>query len=172
MRSLAWPALALVAACFASGCVTRRVIITSDPPGAIVYRDGQPLGPTPVEHPFVYYGKYRYRLVKDGYAPLDVEPELVAPWYQYPGLDVLSEVLLPFRFRDNQQLHFQLQPLEAVRHDDVRARAEELRGQGKTIGPPPGTQPPRRARKEPTRGGAAPAAQVPVSSPSPDEPFR
>ena len=77
MKRSAWLALVLGVAVVPAGCVTRRYVITSDPPGAIVYRDGQPLGPTPVEHPFIYYGKYRYRLIKDGYAPLDVEPELV-----------------------------------------------------------------------------------------------
>src|SRR5262245_59751082 len=123
MRRSAWLALALalVVAGFSSGCVTRRVLITSDPPGAIVYRNGQPIGATPVEHPFVYYGKYRYRLVKDGFAPLDVEPELSTPWFQYVGLDFISENLVPFTIRDTQALHYQLAPLSAVRHDDVRA---------------------------------------------------
>jgi len=162
MRRPVWLALglALFAAGLSSGCVTRRVMITSDPPGAIVYRDGQPLGPTPVEQPFVYYGKYRYRLVKDGYAPLDVEPELCPPWYQYPGIDFIAETLIPYPFRDVQQVHFVLQPLETVRNDDVRSAAEILRGRGKQIGP--AVPPPRRAGKEsPADGpfvGVAPPA--------------
>jgi hypothetical protein len=147
MRVSALLALALVAAGLLSGCVTRRILITSDPPGATVYRDNQPLGPTPVQEPFVYYGKYRYRLVKDGFAPLDVEPELVAPWYQYTGIDLIAENFIPFTFRDTQHLHFELKPLEQVPHDVVRSSAEALRAQGQTIGPPPGTQP-RRSRKE------------------------
>jgi hypothetical protein len=147
MRRPVWLALAvaLLACGLSSGCVTRRVMITSDPPGAIVYRDGQPLGPTPVEHPFVYYGKYRYRLIKDGYAPLDVEPEIVPPFYEYPGLDLIAENVLPFTLRDTQRLHFQLVPLEAVRTDDVRAAAETLRGRASQI---PGTPRARRSGKE------------------------
>src|SRR4051794_32563629 len=79
-----WLALLLVG--LPAGCVTRRYVITSDPPGAIVYRDNQYLGPTPVEEPFVYYGKYRFRLVADGYQVMDVEPELVPPWYEWTGV--------------------------------------------------------------------------------------
>src|SRR5437016_1011964 len=65
--------LLLLALCFAlapAGCVTRRFVITSNPPGAVVFRDGQPIGLTPVEQPFIYYGRYRFRLVKDGFEPL------------------------------------------------------------------------------------------------------
>lgn len=136
MRLRVWLALivALAAAGLSCGCVTRRVMITSDPP-AIVYRDGQYLGPTPVEQPFVYYGKYRYRLVADNCAPLDVEPELSTPWYQYPGIDFVFENLLPFTIRDTRTLHFELAPLERVRNDDVRAAGEALRSRGKSIGP-------------------------------------
>src|SRR5215831_19346560 len=93
-------ALALANSLLPAGCVTRRFVITSDPPGAIVFRDGQPIGATPVEQAFLYYGKYRFRLVKDGYQPLDVEPELCAPWYEWPGLDFVSENIIPYHFRD------------------------------------------------------------------------
>lgn len=141
MRS-AWLVLALLLVGTSAGCVTRRYVITSDPPGAVVFRDGQPIGATPVEEPFVYYGKYRFRLVKDGYKPMDVEPELVAPWYQWPGVDLLTETIIPYPFRDVQVLHFQLQPMEQMRHDDIRGRAEQLRQQGAQIQTPPGTATP------------------------------
>src|SRR3954465_11411233 len=100
MNRTAWLLLAVCGAGLSTGCVTRRVLITSDPPGAIVYRNGQYLGPTPVEEPFVYYGKYRYRLVRAGYEPLDVTQDLAAPWYELPGVDFVSENLIPYPFRD------------------------------------------------------------------------
>jgi len=150
MRPRVWVALsvALAAAGLSSGCVTRRIMITSDPPGAQVYRDGQPLGPTPVEQPFVYYGHYRYTLVKDGYAPLVVEPELCPPWYEYPGLDFIFENILPFTFRDTQVKHYELTPLEPVSIADLRAASDALRSRGKSIGP--ATPPPRRQRNQNT----------------------
>ncbi len=169
MKRCSWLMLVAMLAVLPTGCVTRRYLITSDPPGAMVYRDGQPIGPTPVEEPFIYYGKYRFRLVKDGYAPLDVEPELVPPWYQWPGVDFVTENLICYTFRDVQCLHFQMQPVEMVRPDDVRARAEQLRQRGKSIQTPPGTEAPlgqqRSAPAAPTR--PAPGSAAPLPSPTP-----
>src|SRR5438045_3581884 len=64
-----------------SGCVERRYVVTSDPPGALVYKNGQPIGTTPVDDTFVYYGKYHFTLVKDGYETLQVDENFSAPWY-------------------------------------------------------------------------------------------
>jgi hypothetical protein len=165
MKRSGWLAVAVVLAALPSGCVTRRYLITSDPPGAVVYRDGQPIGATPVEEPFLYYGKYRFRLVKDGFQPLDVTPELCPPWYEYPGVDFVAEALFPFPLRDVQLLHFQLQPLESVRPDEVRARAEELRSRGAAIQTPPAAQSAPRIRQAP----AAPS--LPAPTPAPTTPF-
>lgn len=168
MNRTTWLALALGLVLLPSGCVTRRYVITSDPPGAVVYRNGQPIGATPVEEPFVYYGKYNYRLVKDGYQPLDVTPELCAPWYQWPGVDFVTENLIPYTFRDVQAMHFQLQPLQTIRNDDIRARAEELRQRGMTIQTPPGTEaPPRRNGPMPGGPGPMPVMPPPVPPPGP-----
>jgi hypothetical protein len=158
----AWLIVVLGLVALQQGCVTRRYLITSDPPGAIVYRDGQPIGPTPVEEPFLFYGTYRFRLVKDGYQPLDVEPELETPWYQYPGIDFVTENLIPYPFRDVKVLHFHLQPLEAIRPDEVRARAENLRSRGTSIQTPPGTDPAPRIQPRTT-----PAPTPPTSFPPP-----
>jgi hypothetical protein len=165
MKRTAWLALALVVAGLQAGCVTRRVMITSDPPGAIVYRNGQPLGPTPVEESFVYYGRYQYRLVLDGYQPVDVEKNFDVPWYEYPGLDFIFENLVPFSFRDVQQLHVQMVALQPVRPDDVRAAAENLRQRGKTIGPPANAPPPRRPRNPPPPAVVPPAGTLPPPDP-------
>jgi hypothetical protein len=168
MKRSTWLTVAVLLAALNSGCVTRRYLITSDPPGAVVYRDGQPIGATPVEEPFVYYGKYRFRLVKDGYQPLDVEPELCPPWYQWPGIDFVTENFILCTFRDLQPLHFQLQPLESVRPDDVRCRAEELRQRGQAIQTPPGTEAPPKTRQG---QGPPPGPGLPPPVPAPGLPM-
>jgi hypothetical protein len=146
MKRYARPALFLIVA-LATGCVTRQYIITSDPPGALVYRNGQPIGSTPVEEHFVYYGKYHFRLVKDGYQTQEDLPELRPPWYEFPGIDAFSEIINPCKFRDIHRLHYVLTPLQPVRPDELKARAEDLRGQGRAIqavpAPPPLVIPPR-----------------------------
>ena len=169
MNRAVWlvPMMGLV--CLTTGCVTRRVLITSDPPGAIVYRNGVYLGPTPVEESFVYYGKYRYRLVKDGFEPLDETQDIPAPWYELPGIDFLSETLYPFTVRDIRPLHYKLQPAVGVRPDDIRNRAEGLRQEGKTIQPPPDAPPPPQRRPAPppvlpTPTPAAPPVVVPPAA--------
>jgi hypothetical protein len=159
--------LALLACLPVTGCVTRRVLITSSPSGAMVYRNGQPIGTTPVEEEFTYYGKYHYRLVRDGCEPADFFPDLVAPWYQRPGVDFVTENLIPFQFQDRPALHFQLQPARPMRHDDIRGRASQLQEMSKGIQPPPDAEPPTR----PNRGGrAAPAIPgAPVISGAPTQ---
>jgi len=139
--------LAMIGMVAVSGCVTRRVIIKSDPPGAMVYRNGQPIGPTPVEETFIYYGTYHYRLIREGCEPVDYYPELVAPWYQLPGIDFITENLLPFSFRDTQTFEFKLPDPQPVRHDDIRARATELQQRGAQIVPPAAAQ--MRSRRPP-----------------------
>jgi len=173
MKRFAWLAMALLASPGA-GCVTRTYVISSDPPGAIVYRNGQPIGATPVEENFVYYGKYHFRLVKDGYEPLDVDQDVHAPCYEYPPLDAVSEILNPYKLRDVHRFHYLLQPAQPVRPDDVRSRAEQLRGQGQQIGPPratPAPPPPRPlGSAAPVGAGAPDSGAVPAVPAGPGGP--
>jgi hypothetical protein len=140
MKRIAGLAVALVLTLLPTGCVTRRFLITTDPPGAIVYREGQPIGATPVEDSFIYYGNYHFRIVKDGYEPLDVDEKIRPPWYEIVGIDFFSENIWPFTLRDRRCFHYTLQPQVQIRHDDLRRRAEELRGRGQCIQPPPGIE--------------------------------
>jgi hypothetical protein len=170
MNRAAWLVPMTCLVCLSAGCVTRRILITSDPPGAIVYRNGVYLGPTPVEEPFVFYGKYNYRLVHDGFEPLDITQDIDSPWYEIPGLDFISENIIPYTFRDTRALHYKLELAIAVRPDDIRTRAAALRAEGKTIQPPPDAPPPPQPRSKPTPTlppptPGAPPTVVPPASP-------
>src|SRR5438552_2043296 len=120
-----WTVL-LLAAGLTTGCVERRYVMTSEPPGALVYRDGRPIGVTPVDDSFVYYGKYHFTLVKDGFETLQVEEDFTTPWYEYAPLDFVSENIWPFKVRDVRRPSYQLQPLRQVQADDVLSRANDL----------------------------------------------
>jgi hypothetical protein len=170
--------LILLAVIPSMGCVTRRYVINSDPPGAMVYRNGQPIGATPVEEYFIYYGKYHFTLVKEGYEPLEVDQPISTPWYQIPGVDFISDHLVPFKIRDVRTFCYTLQPLQTVRHDDVLNRARELRSRGQSLGTPrldvplpsppgsgpvvPGTAPV--VPPPPPPGAPAPPAAFPTSA--------
>jgi hypothetical protein len=128
-------ALALLAG--GSGCVERRMVIITEPYGAIVYDEKfQPLGGAPVDHPFTYYGKYNFRLAKDGYETLRVEQRVRAPWYELPGLDFVSENLIPWTIRDVRYFRYVLQPIKDIPPEGLLQQAEQLRAYGATIGVP------------------------------------
>ena len=137
--------LALAALAGLAGCVDRRFVIESDPPGAIVYVNNKYVGATPVDLPFQYYGKYRFTFVADGYETLTVDESIRPPWYEYFPLEFISENLWPLPVSDLRNIHKPLQPPAIVSPDEIRARAEQLRAQGQSIGvplPPPNAPPP------------------------------
>jgi hypothetical protein len=120
-----------------SGCVERRMVIITDPPHAIVFDEkNQPLGASPVDRSFVYYGKYRYRLVKDGFETLIVDEKIRPKWYEYFPLDFISENLVPWTLRDVRILTYTLQPRQVTSPETVLQEAGELRAKGQTIGTP------------------------------------
>ncbi len=137
-----WLGALLVVGALSTGCVDQRYLITSDPPGAMVFRNGTPIGPTPVDDQFVYYGNYHFTLVKDGYETLQVDQDIPAPWYEYPPLDFVNEVLNPFKLHDVQAFHFQMRKAEPANKEDLRQRADALRNRGKSLLPPEGSSPP------------------------------
>jgi hypothetical protein len=123
------------------GCVERRFVITTEPMGAVVYRNNQPLTPTPSDDHFIYYGKYRFMIVKDGYQTLHVEEDINPPWYQYPFIAFAAENLWPFRIRDVRRLHYQLQPLQKEHPDAILQRGIDLRARAKAVVSPEPTTP-------------------------------
>ena len=117
--------------CFRSasaGCVQRRMMIRSNPPGALVYVDDYEIGTTPVSHNFTYYGTRKIRLVKDGYETLTLMQPIPTPWYEIPPLDFCLENLVPGELRDHRTLDYQLRPQMVVPPDELLGRAEALRG--------------------------------------------
>lgn len=142
--------IVFVALVLATGCVQRRLTIRSNPPGAFVWVDNYPIGTTPVSTDFTYYGKRQIRLVRDGYETLTVEQKIKAPWYEWFGIDFISENLVPANIRDEQTLDFNMVPQQVPSSPQLQARAEELRASSQAqryvppmpVVPPPGAVPP------------------------------
>ncbi len=120
-------AVALVAIALPTGCVRRRLMVRSDPPGAMVYVDNQPIGTTPCATSFVYYGTREIRLVKPGYETLTVKQPIPAPWYEIPPIDFLSENVAPSEIQDFRTVTYNLSPQIIVPTDQLVARGEQLR---------------------------------------------
>lgn len=100
-----------------SGCVSRRLTIRSDPPGALVEVDGKRIGVTPVSMDFTYYGTREFTLSAPGYETLTVQQPIPTPYYQIFPVDFVSNHFLPFRVTDRHDFTYSLQR-RRVRVDD------------------------------------------------------
>jgi hypothetical protein len=120
-----------------TGCVERAMVITTEPFGAVVFDERNiPLSGSPADKSFVYYGKYQFTIVKDGYQTLVVEEDVKPPWYEWIGLDFISENLIPWTVRDIRRYHYKLQPAIVTDLDSVLEMGKMLRAKGLTIGEP------------------------------------
>ena len=119
----------LVAAC--SGCVRRRMTVRTNPPGATVSVDNQVIGTSPAASSFVYYGTREFRIEKDGYRTETIKRRFNPPWYEFPGLDFISETLWPGEIRDERIIDVELVPKTLEPSGDVVGRADSLRTQSR-----------------------------------------
>ena len=146
----------------------RRLTVRSIPAGATVYVDEQPVGQTPCSTPFTYYGTRKIQLVKDNFETLTVKQTFNPPWYELPVLEFISENLIPYEFRDERVVDFQMIPQVIVPTERLLENGQQLRdsaGQG-AIAPlvSPGEQ-----FVPPPAINAVPAPAVPNSSGYPQE---
>ena len=152
----------LAAAALLAGCVQRRLIVRSNPPGArVIVDDTYEMGITPVAFNYTYYGTRKIKLIRDGYETLTVYQALPAPWYQWPGLDFITENLIPWEIRDERVVEYQLRPQAVVPTAQLLQRAQQLRRQSHPGGlPAPVASPPR----NPAPSGPRPAVPGPSDS--------
>jgi hypothetical protein len=118
-----------VAALASGGCVERLMAIKSDPPGASVTLDDVSYGVTPVEIPYLWYGKRVLTVQMSGYIPVREVLVLNPPWWQYFPMDFTTDVLLPFTVTDRSQFTVTLEKavLSDSEREAVLKRAAELR---------------------------------------------
>jgi hypothetical protein len=110
--------------------------VKSNPVGATVYLDGKDIGRTPLSTNFDHYGKREFRLVKQGYETKTELRAVRAPWYQWVGLDFVSEVLLPGKLTDHKYYEFELQPEKIEPRSEIVGRAEGFRQTARADGVP------------------------------------
>jgi len=132
-----------------AGCATRReLFIDSVPQGALVRLDDTVVGTTPFQTRFEAYGTRRVTLYLDGYRSQTKLVDVKPPWYGRFPLDIVSEVLLPFGWRDRHPVMMELvQEGGTVTQPDldkVLERAQSLR-LAEPTGPRPVLPPPKPA---------------------------
>ena len=121
------------------GCLERTVTITSEPPGALVILNDEEIGRTPVETGFKHFGVYDVRLQREGYEPIATEREAVAPFWEYPVIDLFA-IAAPWRIKTKLDWHFDMTELpqpgtaesmeaESELFDRARSLRDASRGQ-------------------------------------------
>jgi len=138
----------------AGGCVERKMMIRSDPPGAVITLDGERLPDrTPAEVPFDFGGTRGVTLSAPGYRLCEATAEVEDPWFTYFPLDVFAQFLWPGTIEDVQTFDFALERYGSAspemkdaakrKLDELKRRAESFRAGG-SEGPrePPPPPPP------------------------------
>jgi hypothetical protein len=161
MKHYAWLLGGALSACSLTGCVERRYVVYTDPPGAVVLHNNTILGQSPVDDHFTYYGNHHFTIFAEGYETLQVDQEITTPWYQYFPLDFISEVLVPWQITDRRVFRYQLEPRRIVNTNELLQDAQNLRNRGISLGA--GSAQP--AVVVPS--AATPTGSVPESPPSP-----
>ena len=129
-----------IAATFAAlavclGCRADRVLLLdSDPPGAQILLDGRDIGTTPLEYSFDHYGTRRVTLIMDGFLSHSEVLVMRPPWYGRFPFDLVSEILVPFGWRDEHALRVELEQgrstIDEPDLESVLRRADTLRTAG------------------------------------------
>ena len=83
--------------------------LESNPPGALIYLNGEEVGRTPVTHDFLWYGDYKVELRKPGYETFTTHTWVGAPWWQLPPIDFAADIS-PVPLADRQHFSYTMEP--------------------------------------------------------------
>jgi hypothetical protein len=112
------------------GCIERTVTINTEPDGATVVLNDQEVGRSPVKVPFTWYGDYDIIVRKEGYQTLRTHQRITTPWYEYPGIDLFTECLMPFTVHDDRVLEtYVLDPAQPPSKEALLDAAAEMKAQ-------------------------------------------
>jgi hypothetical protein len=107
-----------------SGCTSRGMTITSEPPGAEVSINRRVVGTTPIRVGYTHYGTYRIELRKFGYEVLVREEPLKPPIYGFDPPAAVADNLIPARLDDEVYLHYVLK-LHGPKADKAESSADQ-----------------------------------------------
>jgi hypothetical protein len=136
-RILGKPALLFAAiGAICTGCIDRRFVVETNVPGAQVFVNNRPIGPSPADTGWEHPGEYQFRVVAPGYAPLTECRTVRSRWYDWAPFDFALGVLWPFHIEDIRRFQFELEPARQANVAEVQSRADELKARTQQLPPP------------------------------------
>jgi hypothetical protein len=121
----------------ASGCTSRGMTVTSEPPGAEVSINRRVVGETPIRVGFTHYGTYRIELRKYGYQVLVRDEKVNPPIYGYDPVAAVADNVLPTRLNDEVYLHYVLKSLDVAGVKAAKSDDEKPESADSDSTPPP-----------------------------------
>jgi len=110
MKNLPFAAIFFLLFLFSQvACISRVLEVRTDPPGALVYLDGEEIGRTPLQRPFSDYGYHQILVAKENYQSLNRLENLKPPWWCCFPFDLFAE-LYPGTLEDRRLLTYNLSP--------------------------------------------------------------
>jgi hypothetical protein len=132
------------------GCVERRLVIGSEPSGALLLLNDREVGRTPISVPIEWDGDYDVRLRHEKNVGTPENPKIVhyylhthqktvVPWYEIIPIDLAAE-LLPVRIQDEQAWGFVIPQVPEPTDAELIERARALKAQMDAAAPGGGKQ--------------------------------
>ncbi len=112
-----------------AGCVERKLMINTEPQGALVILNDEEVGISPVTVSFNWYGDYQVRISKEGYETLNTNRQLKAPLHDHLPFDFFAQILWPGRIKDLYEWTFKLAPQKQPTREELIQKADELKEQ-------------------------------------------
>jgi hypothetical protein len=121
--------LAMVSAalCFCTGCVERKITITTEPSGALVLLNDEEVGTSPVTVGFEWYGDYNVQISKDGYQTLKTHQNLKRPIADRFPVDFFADMFSSKIYQYNW--NFKLETLQPIDKEKLIKSATDLQKQ-------------------------------------------
>ena len=115
------------------GCVERKLMINTEPQGAVIVLNDEEIGVSPVMVGFNWYGDYKVRISKEGFETLNTHRKLSRPIHDKFPLDFFAEVLWPGKIVDEYRWNFELHPYVKINRDKLIEAAEEVKRKAEAI---------------------------------------
>jgi len=88
--------------------------------------NGEVIGEAPVSWRFDHYGAVLVRAELEGREAVERVVRLKPPWYETPGIDFFSDVVVPAHIHDDHEIMLELPELRRMAPEEVERAVREV----------------------------------------------